>query len=100
MTSTVVIRRTPDRLAGESSELLVTRRAVLGGGNDCTVSKEFLWLWQGDSSVTQEGERPPLKFGSKRRVKYSRLRRLIVFVVKPRLCELARELLSNCNQNF
>jgi hypothetical protein len=27
--------------------------------------KEFLWLWDGDSSRNQEGERPPLKTGTR-----------------------------------
>jgi hypothetical protein len=31
------------------------------GVSECTVSQESLWLWYGDSSGTQERERPPLE---------------------------------------
>jgi hypothetical protein len=34
-----------------------------GSRVECTVNQELVWLWHGDSSGTQEGERPQLEAG-------------------------------------
>jgi hypothetical protein len=39
------------------------------GVGEFTVSQQLLWLWKGDSSRTQEGERPPLEAGTRGIVK-------------------------------
>jgi hypothetical protein len=39
---------------------------------ESTVSQESLWVWQGDSSGTEEGERPPLKTGTRGLMRDSR----------------------------
>jgi hypothetical protein len=43
---------------------------------ECTVSQVLLWLWDGDSLGTQEGERPPLEAGTRGLIRDSRPRGL------------------------
>lgn len=47
-----------------------------GGASDSTVSQELLWLWERESSWTQQEERPPLEAGTRGIVKESRPREL------------------------
>jgi hypothetical protein len=53
------------------------------------VSQGLLWLWHGDSSETQEGERSLLETGARGMVKVSRPSELSAGVVNFRMCELA-----------
>jgi hypothetical protein len=48
--------------------------------SDSTMSEVLLWLWDGDSSGTQEGERPPLEISTRGPVLASRPRGLSAFV--------------------
>jgi hypothetical protein len=46
-------------IIGESSrEYRSGQDEAVPEGGKCTVSQELLWLWDGDSSETQKGERP------------------------------------------
>jgi hypothetical protein len=59
-----------EAVIGESSEELVTGRSseelvIEPTSNECTVSQVMLWMCSGDSSGTQEMERPPLEAGTR-----------------------------------
>jgi hypothetical protein len=59
---------------------------VGGGSSRWRTHYDSLWLWDGDSSGTQEGERPTLQDGTRGLVWDSILRKLSACVMNCKLC--------------
>jgi hypothetical protein len=61
------------------------------------VSRELLWLWDGSSSGTQEGERPPLEASTRGLVKGQQTKKT-QFVCSELSIAVNCELIDNCKQ--